>query len=195
MVHDGELRRQEHLAAALTLGLAIYNSGSAANCQVVTTYTLFGSTEPAVPDDADPGANVELGMKFTADTAGSVTGVRFFKSAANTGVHTGTLWTSSGTPLATVTFANETASGWQQASFSSPVVITAGTTYVVSYHTTAGHYTFTPFAFTSQFDSPPLHAPASAASGGNGVFRYGDSAFPAQSFQDGSYWVDITFAA
>ena len=90
-------------------------------------------------DGGDPGANVELGTKFTADVSGSVTGVRFYKSAENTGTHTGSLW-NAGKLLATVTFAGESESGWQQATFSSPVPINAGQTYVVSYHTTVGHY-------------------------------------------------------
>jgi len=180
-------------ALALLIGLAIYNSGSAANCRV--TYSLFASTEPAIGDSGDPGANVELGVKFVADTAGSVSGVRFFKSAANTGVHTGTLWTSSGTPLATVTFANESVSGWQKATFSTPVAVTAGTTYVVSYHTTTGHYAFTQNGLTNQFDNPPLHALGSVASGGNGVFHYGDTTFPNQTFEDANYWVDVIFVA
>ena len=34
-------------------------------------------------------------------------------------------------------------SGWQELDFSTPVAITAGTTYVVSYHTDAGHYALT----------------------------------------------------
>ncbi len=52
-----------------------------------------------------------------------------------TGPHTGSLWSSTGTLLATVTFTNESISGWQTATFSNPVQITKGTTYVASYHT------------------------------------------------------------
>ena len=51
---------------------------------------------------------------------------------ANTGTHVGNLWTTSGTLLATGTFSGETASGWQQLNFTTPVDITAGTTYVAS---------------------------------------------------------------
>ncbi len=79
--------------------------------------------------------HVELGVKFTADTDGHVSGVRFYKSAANTGPHTGSLWGSDGTLLATATFTGETASGWQTVTFSPAVAVTAGTTYVASYHT------------------------------------------------------------
>ena len=55
------------------------------------------------------------------------------KTKSNIGTHTAHLW-SSGRLLASATFANETASGWQEVLFSQPVQITAGTTYVASYH-------------------------------------------------------------
>ena len=78
---------------------------------------------------------MEVGVKFSADTDGVITGIRFCKGATNTGPHVADLWSSTGTLLATATFTSETASGWQQVNLSSPVSITAGTTYVVSYHT------------------------------------------------------------
>jgi len=34
----------------------------------------------------------ELGVSFKADTNGSITGIRFYKSAGNTGTHVGNLW-------------------------------------------------------------------------------------------------------
>ena len=43
-------------------------------------------------------------MKFRADQDGFVTGIRFYKGTGNTGTHTGSLWSSDGTRLATVTF-------------------------------------------------------------------------------------------
>ena len=73
-------------------------------------------------------------MKFRSDVAGYVTGVRFYKAAGNTGTHVGNLWSSTGTRLATATFTGETASGWQQVTFSPPVAIAANTVYVASYH-------------------------------------------------------------
>ena len=79
-------------------------------------------------------------MKFQASVPGTITGIRFYKGATNTGTHVGTLWTSTGTLLGSVTFTNETASGWQQATLPTPVTIQANTTYVVSYHTTVGRY-------------------------------------------------------
>ena len=93
------------------------------------------SAVPANQVENDPNA-VELGVKFRADVNGYVTGVRFWKGAANSGTHTGTLWTGTGAQLATATFTGESSSGWQQVSFPHPVAVTAGTTYVASYHTT-----------------------------------------------------------
>jgi hypothetical protein len=91
-----------------------------------------------------------------------------------------------------VTFANETASGWQQASFPTAIPITAGTTYVASYHTNVGHYSVDSFYFgRSGADMWPLHALANGVDGPNGVFVYGASAFPSQTFQGENYWVDV----
>ena len=39
---------------------------------------------------------VELGVKFKSDAAGTITGLRFYKHSANTGSHTGNLWSISG---------------------------------------------------------------------------------------------------
>jgi hypothetical protein len=140
-------------------------------------------------------SSVELGVRFRSDTNGTVTGVRFYKGAGNTGTHTGKLWTNTGTLLATATFSNETASGWQQVMFNTPVAITANTTYVVSYHTNTGQYAVNDAYFaTSGVDNPPLHALATGV-GTNGVYRYGASAFPNQTYQAANYWVDLVFSS
>jgi chitodextrinase len=169
----------------ITLLVRTYASGG------VTVFS--GSTVPKTADSGDTQA-VELGFKFKSDVAGTVTGVRFYKSAQNTGTHVGNLWSNTGTKLASVTFSGETASGWQQATFSSPVTITPGTLYVVSYHTNSGHYSDDSGGFTSAIDSAPLHAPADGASGPNGVYAYGStSTFPASGWQSSNYWVDVVF--
>ena len=62
--------------------------------------SLFGNAVPTTPDSGD-GSAVELGVRFTADTDGYVSGVRFYKATTNTGTHTGSLWTSAGQLLAT----------------------------------------------------------------------------------------------
>ena len=49
------------------------------------------------------------GVDNAPRTNGYVTGIRFYKSAGNTGAHVGNLWTSSGILLATAIFTAETA--------------------------------------------------------------------------------------
>ncbi len=152
------------------------------------------STTPAQVDSGD-GDPIEVGVRFRADFDGYITGLRFYKASTNTGTHIGNLWSNTGTLLATATFTNETASGWQQVTFNSPVPITANTTYVASYFTPTGHYSYTGGYFaTSGSDAPPLHFLENGVDGGNGVYVYSqNSAFPTGSFDATNYWVDVVF--
>jgi Domain of unknown function (DUF4082)/Bacterial Ig-like domain/Bacterial Ig domain len=147
------------------------------------------TTTPAVEGVNDPSA-LELGVKFTADQSGFVSGIRFYKGRNNTGTHTGTLWSATGTSLATATFSGESTLGWQQVSFSSPVAVTAGITYVASYHTTTGWFSADAGGLAKAVDDSPLHT---VADGANGVFVYGAHAFPTQSYNSTNYWVDVVF--
>ena len=75
--------------------------------------TIWGDSD--VPGAADSDTNaVELGVRFRSDQHGFITGLRFFKHAANAGTHVGHLWTAGGTMLAEATFTGESASGWQE---------------------------------------------------------------------------------
>jgi N,N-dimethylformamidase beta subunit-like, C-terminal/Domain of unknown function (DUF4082)/Bacterial Ig-like domain/Bacterial Ig domain/Purple acid Phosphatase, N-terminal domain len=150
------------------------------------------------PEDADKNA-VEVGTKFRSDVAGFVTGVRFYKTSGNTGTHIGRLWTVGGTQLAQATFTAETATGWQQVNFGTPVAIAANTTYIVSYHAPNGHYSSLPSYFSLVgVDNPPLHALANGADGPNGVYKYGapGSLFSGggpSTFNSEGYLVDVAF--
>ncbi|HEY5522855.1 MAG TPA: DUF4082 domain-containing protein, partial [Desulfuromonadaceae bacterium] len=159
------------------------------------TYTLWpAATVPAVVDSG-PDSAVELGVKFRSDVKGYITGIRFYKASTNTGTHVGNLWTRTGTRLATATFSGESASGWQQVTFSTPVAITANTVYVASYHTNAGHYSDDQKYFSGKgVDNVPLHALANGVSGANSVYAYGTtSTFPNQSYLSTNYWVDVVY--
>ena len=159
------------------------------------TYSVWDDTAtPATLAEPDTNA-VELGMKFRSSVAGYITGIRFYKSATNTGAHVGNLWSSTGTRLGTVNFENESASGWQYQAFSSPVPINAGTTYIVSYFAPVGRYSANGGYFASAgVGSGPLTALANGVDGGNGVYRYGStSGFPNQTWNSTNYWVDVVF--
>ncbi|MGK2957157.1 MAG: N,N-dimethylformamidase beta subunit family domain-containing protein [Acidimicrobiales bacterium] len=153
------------------------------------------SSVPGAIETGDTSA-VEIGLKFRSDVAGFISGVRYYRGANVAGTRTGSLWKKNGTLLAQATFTGETATGWQQVMFSSPVAIAANTTYIVSYHTTTGAYAADLNAFTTAgVDSPPLHALKSGVDGGNGVYVYNATPkFPATaSPKQTNYWVDVVF--
>jgi Ca2+-binding RTX toxin-like protein len=174
--------------------------GGAASAQVSltvspqpTTQSVFtASSTPAIisVNDNNP---VNLGMKFQADTAGWISGISFYKGVNNTGSHTGYLWSSTGTLLASATFGGESASGWQSVNLTQDVAIQANTTYVVSYSTN-GNYSATSNFFNSEITNGNLHALSSALSGGNGVYGYGSSGlFPTNTYNSANYYVDVAF--
>jgi hypothetical protein len=158
------------------------------------TYNIWpASATPANSAVSDRQA-IEIGVKFRSNVAGTVTGIRFYKGSANTGTHVGHLWSANGSLLASATFSNETASGWQQVLFSSPVSIAAGTTYVASYYSASGYFAFNQGYFTAAVDNGPLRALANGEDGPNGVYKYGTSGFPNQSYNASNYWVDVVFS-
>ena len=178
--------------------------GSGVNVAVTCPCSLWGANvTPINPDTTDP-SSVEVGVKFTADVYGAITGVRFYKATANAGPHTGSLWTSDGQRLAEATFTGETTAGWQTVTFSNPVTVMPGQTYVASYFSPTGHYVATPEYFYrapspgpnggSLFSAGPVHAVRNSGSGTNGVFAYGStSTFPSNSYDATNYWVDVNF--
>ncbi len=183
------------LTLALSLSLLVAlpaRQALAATCPC--TIWTAGQT-PANPAENDTAA-VEVGVKFRSDSSGFVTGVRFYKGSGNSGTHIGNLWSAAGTNLGTVTFTGESGSGWQQASFASPVAISANTTYVVSYYAPNGRYAADANAFATQgVDNAPLHALANGVDGANGVYRYGaGGVFPTNTYQSTNYWVDVVFS-
>ncbi len=156
--------------------------------------SVWGTTSPAGSASGDTAA-VELGVKFRSASDGYALGVRFYKFPANTGTHVGHLWELDGTQLGEVTFTGETASGWQEALFATPIALTADTTYIVSYLAPVGRYAFDAFYFAGGgVENPPLRALADGEDGPNGVYVYGASGgFPSSSFNASNYWVDVLF--
>ena len=158
--------------------------------------SLFGANYVPSETSANDSTSYELGTKFQSSVAGWVAGVRFYKGAGNDGTHTGSLWSASGTLLATGTFTNETASGWQAMTFANPIQISANTTYVVSYYDPDGHYADENDLFDVALNTPPLTALKSDyidAGAGNGVYNVGGPGFPTSSYEGSSYAVDVIF--
>jgi hypothetical protein len=163
-----------------------FTTGTPSQCPC----SIWQNAAPSGAVDAADTSAVNLGVQFQASSSGRIIGIRFYKEIDNTGTHTGSLWSSTGTLLATGTFTNETASGWQELDFSTPVTITAGATYVASYHTNAGHYAITTNGLSSAVTNGPLTALASG-----GVYAYGSgNVFPSNSFNASNYWVDVVYS-
>jgi hypothetical protein len=153
------------------------------------------SATPERAAETTDSAALEVGVKFRSQVAGRITKLRFYKGATNTGAHVGHLWTRTGTLLATATFTNETATGWQEVTLATPVATNANTTYVASYYAPNGNYAVNEDYFAGAgVDSPPLRALTDGEDGGNGVYGYGaPGTFPTGTFRSEQYWVDVVF--
>ena len=146
---------------------------------------------PAVAADSDSSA-IEVGVKFRANQPGSSPVSGSTRDPANTGTHVGSLWCS-GAKLGSATFTGESASGWQQVNFASPVAVSANTTYVASYYAPNGRYSTTDGYFTTPTSNGPLTALQDGADGSNGVYKYGGTGFPTVGYAATNYWVDVVY--
>ena len=139
------------------------------------------SAVPTAPEDKP----VELGLRFTSSADGRLDAVRFLRAPEDGATHPVTVWNARGEKLAgAVSPANP--SGWEQVQLSTPVPITAGEEYVVSYRT--NRYRSSPGYFRQPTRAGPLSTVKDA-----GVFAYGGGKFPTTSFEASNYWVDVVF--
>jgi hypothetical protein len=168
---------------------SVFSASFTTSGVAVCPCTVFASDALPVTRETTDATALELGLKFVPSVDGYVRGVRFYKGSGNTGTHVGRLWSSSGTLLQSATFAGETTSGWQNVTFASPVPVTHGLAYVVSYSAPAGHYAANSGFFTAgQFVNYPLLAQAT-----NGLYATTVGAFPTKTFGGTNYWVDLSF--
>ena len=92
--------------------------------------SMFADRRPEV--DYQEAKAYELGARFVSTRGGRVVALRFFKGSNEGAAHTGRVWSASGQLFAEVTFENETASGWQEQHLLKPVIVKAGTPFLVS---------------------------------------------------------------
>jgi hypothetical protein len=129
----------------------------------------------------------ELGVKFEVTAPASLTALRFFKDAGETGTHVGRVWTSTGDQLAQVTFTGESPSGWQQQSLTAPLNLEPGVTYVASVGVNKT-FVLTYGGLLNQITAGPLQ---SIADGANGVFASAAGTFPTSTYRSSNYFVDV----
>ena len=154
------------------------------------TQTLFTTQTPAIGNISDgAGINYELGMRFSATSAGKIRAIRFWKAPSETGTHVGRLWSTTGQELASTTFSNETASGWQQATLATPLAVTPNVELVVTVNTAGGYYVATNDGLATAVVNGALRSSV----GNNGV--YGPPGrFPSNTWRASNYFRDIVFA-
>ncbi|ACK73468.1 Ig domain protein group 1 domain protein [Gloeothece citriformis PCC 7424] len=150
--------------------------------------TIFTTQTPSNPEWTDNVA-YELGMKFSSTETGQITAIRYWRANSETGTHTGKIWTATGELLASVTFSNETSSGWQEQVLSTPLNIQANTTYVVSVNCNL-YYVYAYDELANPITNGEL---SSIADGNNGVFNGTPGAFPANSYRNTNYFRDVNF--
>jgi len=157
---------------------------------IASAANIFGTSTPAVAVDVDK-APVELGVRFKSTVAGRITGIRFYRGVEDSSGYVVHLWSATGTSLAAKSVAAKAgaAAGWREVSFTTPVSIAAGTTYVASYFAAHGGYSATQNGLSSARVSGTLTVAAGA-----GVYRYtSTSAFPSSVHLNTNYFVDVTF--
>src|SRR5687768_14321336 len=115
-------RRPRLVAVLLAVLVAALVAPAAASAQGACPCSVFAPGD-GPSGDAVFDSPLEVGMKFRSSQAGYITGLKFYKQPSNTGTHVGHLWTAAGGQLAEATFADETASGWQEVQLSTPVQI------------------------------------------------------------------------
>lgn len=76
--------------------------------------------------------SIQHGTRFSVSSAGLITAIRHYRTAANPYTTTGRVWTSAGTLLGSVTIPNTSDTGWITATLGTPIEILPGSDYVVS---------------------------------------------------------------
>lgn len=130
---------------------------------------------------------LELGMRFSVTVPGQIVAIRYYKAPNDNAVHTGKIWSDSGTLLASTVFPSNSGSGWKESYLATPLIVTANTFYRVSVNAINGYpYAIQDFSFA--ISRGHISAPINA-----GSFNTTSGNFPNSSFNNSNYFRDIVF--
>jgi hypothetical protein len=175
-------------ARATTTTTASTTTTTLASPPPATGQSVFTTQTPQTLNNTDgAGVNYELGLRFTPTAAGQIKAIRFYKSPSESGTHIGKIYAASGQLLASVTFSNESASGWQVQNLAAPLAVAANSEYTVSVNTGNSYYVATTNGLSASITSGSLRTPI-----GGGVYGPLGSK-PAQSWQNSNYFRDVVF--
>jgi hypothetical protein len=170
----------------LSPATSVFASSNPTSASIFTTQTPDNLN---ITDGAGSAGDYELGMEFTSAKSGQINAIRYYKSPTETGTHLGSIWSNTGTLLGRIAFTNETASGWQQQSLTTPVNIAANTTYVVSVNANS-YFVTTANGISTTITNGDLSA---VADGSNGVVDSTPGLFPTLSYNNTNYFRDVVF--
>jgi hypothetical protein len=168
-----------------------------------STMGFFQKTTPSqiiyeklFSDSTPPGTVIEnesyaLGMKFRVSVSGKIHGCRYWRTPLETGNHIGKIWDINASLLSSVDYQDESASGWQQQLFTTPLAVTPGQTYVVSVNINYS-YILLGGGLASSIVNGNIF---SVDDNQNGVFTTNINAFPTGNFNESNYYIDILFLA
>jgi len=191
------------IAALVCAALAVPALRADVKTREKTTFALEGVMGGLVRTfggkAAKEGITSDVALKGTrkssiSDVSGQMTAIRFWKSPRDTGPHTGHIWSATGQMLASVTFKNETSSGWQQQSLPTSVSVLANAVYVVSVSEgsnggSTAYVALSSSGFATALVNGHLRAPA----GNSGL--YGKSGVLPASGSSNNYFRDVVFVA
>ena len=170
-----------------SIGVTVSNGGTSPPGQ----QTLLTTQVPDGEFRDGGGITYELGLKLRSDVAGQITALRYWKASLENGPHIGRVWTAAGQLLATVTFTNETAVGWQQQALATPIAIAAQADYVVTVSTGANGYYVSAVLPGATF--AVIVTNGHLTTSGVNAGRYGPLGSAAPNPSEGNYFRDIVF--
>jgi hypothetical protein len=157
---------------------------------------FFGTGTPTLTGSAAD-LPVTLGLGFVVtnqgQTTSQVTGIRHYMAVGETGTPVAKLYDAIGTELASANFPTNPGTGWLEATFSSPVTVTADSTtvYVAAVYHPAAQYSYTSAFYSGAVTSGALTT-AEGAPYNNGRFHYaGAPTYPENQSSGANYWVDV----
>ncbi len=136
-----------------------------------------------------------MGLVFKVASPGKLVGARFYKPANEPNItHTAKLWNFSTSALiASVDFTDTSSgAGWKEQTFTTPIDVVAGTTYLVSVNSgnasNNGYYAYEAAKFVSEQINGDIIIPVNG-----GKFGTDLSAMPTSSFNNSHYYRDLIF--
>lgn len=174
------------------IGISIHSKTSH-GVVLPSAVSLFNSA-PANIATTDPDT-YEMGTKFATTVAGSVTDLRYWRGVTTAETRTIRLWNATTQALlgSVVVSPGAGAVGWVTGTLGSPVALTIGQQYIVSYSKTSAQS----YAADALFFNIPhigLGGVLTAPSVTNGVFNVGAvGVFPANAYNATNYYADVVF--